>query len=195
MLNHKLFLSETCFYALRRSDQRARLTCIPCWCFQIIFLVVLCFSMFPPCTASPCLSWQLTLLISSLRFLPDVSFPPAAAAVSGWSSEPNLQSNRPVNRQVAGMRPLPTWHIPGPTLHVDAQDPVFNVCSGNVHGAVELHPEVPALRSVRRQPGGEDGVRPRHQLQVRVHGGLLLQGELRHVSAPQKVWDWRRSTD
>lgn len=141
------------------------------------------------------------------RFLlpPDVTFPfpcGGAAAVSARRSgrrrrraAPYLHRHRPDDGRVAGVRPLPPWRLPARTLHVDAEEPVRAVPLGLLHGAMELHRQVPPLRRVRPEPGGEEGVHRGQQLPVRVRTGILLQEGVRHVRRPQRVSGRTRSAE
>lgn len=99
----------------------------------------------------------------------------------------HLQRHRPDDGRAAGVRQLPTWHVPALALHVDGEERVRAVPPGLVHGAVELHRKVSPLRGVWPEPGGEDRVRRGQRLPVRVQAGVLLQGAGRPVSAPQPV--------
>lgn len=139
--------------------------------------------------------------------LPDVSVtsPAAAAAAAALRarrsgarrrrSGPDLPGHRPGHRRPGGVRPLPTGVLPAIDLHGDEQERVRAVPAGLLHGAVELHRQVSALRRVRPRPGGEDAVRRAHRLPVRVQTGALPQGGVRHVRPTQRVRVRARGAD
>lgn len=126
--------------------------------------------------------------------------PPGAAAGSvlrsGWlrrRAAYDIQRHRLHHRGRSGVWQLPSGDVSALKLHCDAQERVRAVSPRFVHGAVEPHRQVSALRSVRLQPGDEVGVQPEQRLPVRVQTGILPQ--VRHVLPPQRVSIRRGSAD